>query len=77
MTTKVRLKADDLARLCLKRGIVSDTQLANLAGINRTTIYRLRKGSRGPGTRVLNKLATALDVSIEELFEVSDETDAA
>lgn len=45
----------------------NDTQLAKDIGVNRTTIYRIKRGGN-TSTDVLEKIAKQLNVEIKELI---------
>lgn len=48
-------------------------ELAKLTGLSRMTIFKIEKGIiKNPSSLTLQKLAKALDVSIEELFDFKD-----
>jgi transcriptional regulator with XRE-family HTH domain len=53
---------------CVRRGLELQ-ELAEHAGISRTTLYHLERGHTGRvRTRTLQKIATALELTVEELF---------
>lgn len=47
--------------------VLSLTDLAQIAGVNRVTINRIENGKQKAMPRTLRKLAEALQVSVEEL----------
>ena len=47
--------------------VLSLTDLAQMAGVNRVTINRIENGKQKAMPRTLRKLAEALQVSVEEL----------
>ncbi|MFA5360335.1 MAG: helix-turn-helix transcriptional regulator [Patescibacteria group bacterium] len=51
-----------------KRGMTSQMALANKAGLDRTYIGGIERGERNVGLVNIQKIAKALEVSIEELF---------
>ncbi|MGA3203492.1 MAG: substrate-binding domain-containing protein [Bryobacteraceae bacterium] len=57
------------------RGI-SAAALARLAGVTRQTIYAIEAGTYVPNTSVALQLAKALEVRVEELFTLHDESAA-
>ena len=61
----------NLAALRQKRGF-SAAGLATTVGISRQTIYAMEAGSFVPNTAVALRLARALEVSVEDLFTLSD-----
>ena len=65
----VALVARNLRRLRVAKG-VSQENLAVDAGIDRTYVSRLERGLENPTVAVLERLATALEAGIVELFRV-------
>jgi transcriptional regulator with XRE-family HTH domain len=61
--------AANLRRLRHERGI-SQEGLAHEAGINRSYMSRLEKGSSYPGLEIIAKLATVLEVEPVELLRL-------
>lgn len=55
---------------------ISQEELAGRAGLHRTYIADIERGARNPSLESINKLAHALDVSIENLFAAADEAAA-
>lgn len=68
MTGKAGIE-NHLAVLRQKRGLAA-SQLAEMAGVSRQTIYAMEAGSYVPNTAVALKLARALEVRVEELFSL-------
>lgn len=62
---KFGLKIKELRKL---KGL-SQEKLANLAEIDRTYLPTIEKGERNVSITVIEKLATALDVNIKDLFD--------
>lgn len=58
-------------RFYRKRMKLSQTQLAKLVGVSQQTIDRYESGSRMPSIYDGVKLATALNITCEELVKVS------
>ncbi|TEB04784.1 HTH-type transcriptional regulator Xre [Pelotomaculum schinkii] len=56
-------------RLTALRGNRSQTELARKAGIPQSAISEIEAGKRIPRTDTLQKLATALGVSVAELLD--------
>ncbi|WEJ32449.1 helix-turn-helix transcriptional regulator [Devosia sp. SD17-2] len=56
-----------MRRLRTGKGI-SQTQLADLAGIDRSYISRLERMIENPSVAILDKISLALDVTTAELF---------
>jgi len=54
-------------RALREQRVLSLTDLAQLAGVNRVTIHRIETGKQKAMPRTLRKLAEALQVSVEEL----------
>jgi len=54
-------------RILREQRVLSLTDLAHLAGVNRITIHRIENGKQKAMPRTLRKLAEALQVSVEEL----------
>ena len=52
---------------------VSAAELARQAGVSRQTIHAMESGSYVPNTSVALRLAAALAVSVEDLFQLQDE----
>jgi transcriptional regulator with XRE-family HTH domain len=48
--------------------VLSLTDLAQLAGVNRVTINRIENGKQRPIPRTIRKLAEALGVTVDELM---------
>lgn len=59
--------AENISALRLKKGL-SQAQLANQAGVPRSTLTNLESGSGNPSLQNLAKISTALQVRIEELL---------
>jgi putative transcriptional regulator len=53
---------------------LTQEQLAQLVGVTRKTINTVEKGKYIPSTYLALKLSQALDVSVEELFQLNTET---
>jgi molybdate-binding protein/DNA-binding XRE family transcriptional regulator len=64
-----------LAAVRRRRG-VSASGLAKDAGVSRQTIYAIEAGTYVPNTEVTLRLARALEVSVEELFALREQSDA-
>jgi putative molybdopterin biosynthesis protein len=63
---------NNLARLRSARGL-SAAQLAVAIGISRQTIYSIESGTYLPNTAVALKLAAALDVTVEQIFSLTQD----
>ena len=57
---------DNIKKLMLKNGY-TQTQLAVLSGCTRSAISRYVNNNRTPNEKMLNKLSTALGVSVNEI----------
>lgn len=65
---RVTVLAQRLNQLCLQKGW-DKKRLAKAAGLSRTTLYHLERGStRHPRRSTLQRLASALEVEVEELL---------
>jgi len=64
---------NNLARLRQKRGFGAN-QLAVEAGVSRQTIYAIEAGSYMPNTAVSLRMAKALEVTVEDIFQVVPQT---
>lgn len=65
-----------LAQVRKSRG-VGASELARRVGISRQTIYAIEAGTYVPNTEVTLRLARALEVQVEELFRLQDDTASA
>lgn len=61
-----------LAEVRAARGM-SAAELARLAGVSRQTVYAIESGSFIPNTAVALRMASALDVPVEQLFSLGGE----
>jgi molybdate-binding protein/DNA-binding XRE family transcriptional regulator len=66
----------NLAGLRTRRGM-SAAQLAAMTGISRQTVYAIEAGTYVPNTAVSLKLARVLDTSVEEIFSLEADENAA
>lgn len=57
-----------------QRRAVSAAELARAAGVSRQTIYAIEDGSYVPNTAVALRLAHALQVRVDDLFRLDDDT---
>jgi len=67
------LNANTLSSFRQKRGL-SAIALAKAVGISRQTVYAIEAGTYVPNTVVAIRLARALDCTVEELFQLEDDT---
>jgi transcriptional regulator with XRE-family HTH domain len=57
---------------------ITQSQLAELSGVNQTTISDIERGAnRNPSWETVARIAKALGVPPEELFPVADEASAS
>lgn len=56
-------------QLRLKKGITSQMALANKARLDRTYIGGVERGDRNVALKNIEKIAKALNISLEELFK--------
>jgi len=66
MTLRNRVK-----EIRLRRGLTQES-LAAAVGVTRQTIIAVEKGRFGPSVRLALRLASELDVSVEEVFWLED-----
>jgi len=66
---------NSLAELRQKRGL-SAAALASTVGVSRQTIYAIEAGNYVPNTAVALRLAKTLDVGVEQLFALQDDSSA-
>lgn len=65
------MRTDIFDALAAERwGDVSETELARLIGVDRTTLYRIREGKVTPTLETAMRMAEALRTTVEDLFEV-------
>ncbi len=76
MVATLRLKSEQLAKIRRWKQIKTDAALAAAMGIDAGNLSRVLKGTQQPGPKFIAALCTALDASLEDLFEVVTE-DAA
>ena len=68
----VRFRTAQFRRLAEAKGHSTDSELAILTGLDRTTMFRLMKGDISPGERIIaNVLLAFPDRRFEDFFEVS------
>lgn len=67
MTTAAKYLADNIKQLRDKRGLTQQN-ISELSGVPRPTLASLESGAANPTLAVLNRIASALQVSIEELI---------
>ena len=63
-----KMTATAIKRIRICKGL-SVIDLAKKAGVTRTSIYNYEKGDDFPSTRVMGKLAKALDCQIKDLID--------
>ncbi len=62
---------NNLAQFRLKRGL-SAIELAKKIGVSRQTIYAMETGTYVPNTLLALRLAQALEVKVEDLFQIEN-----
>lgn len=65
--TAPRIDFDIFDAKCADLGATNDTARAEIAGVNRTTIWRWRKGQWSPNLAVASRIAQRLDITVDEL----------
>ena len=63
----IRWTVGDVTRKLRKRRRLSVAELAQRAGVNKSTVGSLERGTREPDTATVQKVADALDVSVLKL----------
>ena len=63
----------NLAKIRKEKGMTQEA-LANKVGVLNTSICNYETGIREPGLDTLKKLATALEVTVDELLRDEDDT---
>lgn len=73
-TDRIRLRADVFDAQTQKLGASTETERAQLCGVDRTTLYRIRATKTTPSLELAMDMASRLGVTVEQLFEqVTDE----
>lgn len=73
-TDRIRLRADVFDQRSGQLGASTEVERAQLCGVDRTTLYRIRNGKTTPSLELAMDMAARLGVTVEELFEqVTDE----
>lgn len=71
-SASVRLRAEQFTRYLEAQGIKGHAEIADRAGLDKTTVFRLLKGQSDPGGRFIAAiLATFPDRCFEDFFEVT------
>lgn len=73
----IRLCSARLGKAAAVKGDHSSYAIAKRTGLAESTLSRLRRGKARPATRTLLILATTYDLSVEELVDSRDESEAA
>jgi transcriptional regulator with XRE-family HTH domain len=69
MEKEVLVYRDDLIRAAMAAKRISNDELAELSGVSRTSVARLRSGSsENPTVQNLAAIAKVLDIPLHELF---------
>ena len=61
---------NNLRRFRLLAGEMTQQQLADLVGVSRQTIFSIEKSRYNPSVGLALRLARALDLQVEDLFEI-------
>lgn len=69
--TPVRLRADMFDQLTAGHDATTDPARARLIGVDRATLWRMRKGQLVPSVSLAMHIARVLGVRVEDLFEVA------
>ena len=62
------VKITNLARIRKEKGLTQD-KLATLSGVPRVSIARYETGKVSPNARILERLANALEVKIDDIVD--------
>lgn len=76
ITKTVNEKFGNIVRACRAQRGISQEVLAERAGLHRTYIADIERGSRNPSLLSINKLAEALNLSLSSLFENQQSLDS-
>lgn len=59
----------DYLRKYMEKNGISEVKLAELIGVDYTTVYRVFKGDRNPGAKfIAGLIKSGLDIDFEEIF---------
>jgi DNA-binding XRE family transcriptional regulator len=73
----VRLRAARFDELCAAKGAHTEVARAELANVDRRTLYRWRDGERTPGLDVALLLAERLGTTVEDIWCLRHSSQAA
>lgn len=73
----LRLRTDQLDKIRRWNKVVSDADLAARMDIDPGSVSRVLRGIQQPGPKFIASLCTALDASLDDLFEIVPSKDAA
>lgn len=77
MTTTLRLRAEQLAKMRRLAGIETDAALAERMGVDPATVSRVLKGKNAPGPKFMAALVSCFPgFDLDDLFEVVTDTAA-
>ena len=77
MTTTLRLRAEQLAKMRRLAGIETDAALAERMGVDPATVSRVLKGRNAPGPKFMAALVSCFPgFDLDDLFEVVTDTAA-
>ena len=65
--------SNQIRRLRFEKGEMTQQQLADLAGVTRQTIIAMEQGKYAPSLPLAFRIARALGVKIEDVFEYTDD----
>ena len=65
----------NLRRYRFERGELSQQQVAGLVSVSRQTIVAIERGDYSPSVKLALLLASKLDTTVEDLFELEDKDD--
>jgi DNA-binding XRE family transcriptional regulator len=67
-TTKTRVKLGDRIQRLRKSSAYTQEELAEIVGISRTHMGHIEQGIKSPSLEVMEKIARALKVKMNDLF---------
>ena len=66
-----------LRKFRFERGELSQQQVANMVRVSRQTIVSIERGDYSPSVKLALLLASKLNATVEELFQLEEEDDNA
>lgn len=67
--TKTYFNATLFDERCAELGAINEDQRAALVGVDRTTLYRFRRGEMSPRLEVARRLARSIGVTTDDLWK--------